>query len=458
MNAQLSLPRTSLEVLKDFFPKLRLREAFAAARLRAEGSLGNPSVHGEVALTADQVDLREFDGPAIDAVRVDLKFNGHQVLVDKLSAATAGGRATISGTIRLPEEWHIGSVPEDVPGDSDTIAADTEADFTPTERPEEGDAEESRAAGALEEIPAYLDLRVDGQQLLLFRSQALVLRTNADLRINGPVASAKVTGNLDLTNSSYYKNINLLPLRLPTGGPSKPKRAKPRQGLNLAGTPFSDWLFDVSIGSADPFLLRGNLARGSLTADGALKGSGRKLSIVGNANIQKFTLSLPFSTVNVTSGSLTFLPDEQLNPEINLYGRTNIDGREINIYAYGPWNDPETVFSSTPPMTEEQILTLLATGATPSELTGDEGQGAERALIYAAKELYRNIFGTEAPLLSQDMFSGRVSLQSDGINAATGEERTTATLHVNENLQLKSSVETDGNFRGVLQYMVRFND
>ncbi len=63
------------------------------------------------------------------------------------------------------------------------------------------------------------------------------------------------------------------------------------------------------------------------------------------------------------------------------------------FYIYGTAEDPQTTFSSQPPLPQEEIIALLATGATFEELTGDANVVAGRAGWLLLQKLYRKVFG-----------------------------------------------------------------
>ena len=53
----------------------------------------------------------------------------------------------------------------------------------------------------------------------------------------------------------------------------------------------------------------------------------------------------------------------------NIQATSTMQDYNIGVYIYGTADDPKTVFSSEPPLPQEDIIALLATGATASQLT-----------------------------------------------------------------------------------------
>ena len=105
------------------------------------------------------------------------------------------------------------------------------------------------------------DLGVTGNQVLLTRSDGIIVRANFGLAIRGPLSSGEVSGTVGITDSRFFKDIDILPLNLPGRPPPQPPAgAMPKIAVDTP--PFKDWKFNISIRTDDPFLIQSNLARG----------------------------------------------------------------------------------------------------------------------------------------------------------------------------------------------------
>ena len=106
------------------------------------------------------------------------------------------------------------------------------------------------------------------------------------------------------------------------------------------------------------------------------------------------------SRFNLVNGQAIFTPvDEDNIPSLRVNAVTYAGGREININLTGPADDMRITLTSTPEMSEEEILHLLTTrGALGSAIFGDEEVGIENIIF---QELIRllNAF------LQQDVIS-----------------------------------------------------
>jgi hypothetical protein len=176
----------------------------------------------------------------------------------------------------------------------------------------------------------------------------------------------------------------------------------------------------------------------------------------GQVRLQNFDATLPFSTLTITLGFIYFNPDDPLNPRLELQGTSLIRDYTIHVYVYGTANAPQAVFSSEPPLPQEEIISLLATGTTREELAGGNVL-ASRAAILLVKQLYRKIFKKGAqPEQNDNSFFSRLDVQFGETDPRTGEQTATARYKVSDNVVLIGDLGVQGSFRGLVKYLIRF--
>ena len=94
--------------------------------------------------------------------------------------------------------------------------------------------------------------------------------------------------------------------------------------------------------------------------------------------------TLPFSRLDIAQGFLYFDPSDSFNPKIDLQGTSLIRDYTVHVYVFGTSLSPEALFSSEPPLPQEEIISLLATGVTRGELVGNNNVLAGRAAMLGA--------------------------------------------------------------------------
>src|SRR4030095_8846599 len=134
--------------------------------------------------------------------------------------------------------------------------------------------------------------------------------------------------------------------------------------LSLPDPPLRDWKFDVAIKTKDPVLIRGNLATGGAIADIKLSGNGLHPELQGTVRLENVEVTLPFSRLEISQGFLYFDPSDSMHPLLELHGAQVLPDYAVRVYVYGTMLSPEAIFTSEPPLPQEEIISLIATGAT----------------------------------------------------------------------------------------------
>ncbi|HEV2095410.1 MAG TPA: translocation/assembly module TamB domain-containing protein, partial [Chthoniobacterales bacterium] len=143
------------------------------------------------------------------------------------------------------------------------------------------------------------------------------------------------------------------------------------------------------------------------------------------------------------------------NPKIDLHGTSLIRDYTVHVYVYGSSLAPEAVFTSEPPLPQEEIISLLATGTTREELTGNNNVLAGRAATLLVQQLYRKVFKKGAVTKSNSVFD-RLQVDVGNVDPRTGQQSATARYKINDQFVLVGDLGVGGDFRGMVRYLIRF--
>jgi hypothetical protein len=406
ITAKAHVPRTSVNFVRQFVPELEQLDGELGMDVDVNGTIGHPILSGAGDMTINVARFTNATIPAVRGFGARLTFRDNALTLDRFGGDIAGGPFTMSGRVTFPKL-----------------------------------------------IEPTFDLRFRSQSVLIARNDTLTVRADADIRITGPLAAATVAGNVALTDSRFLKNIDLLPIGLP-GRPAPQPPAERPEFFSLPSPPFRDWKFDVAIKTKNPVLIRGNLATGEATTDLKLIGTGVHPGLQGVVKMEEVEATLPFSRLNVTRGLLTFTPNDPMNPRIDLQGTSVIRDYTVRVYVYGTLLSPEAIFTSEPPLAQEEIISLIATGATRRELsTGNVLAG--RAAMLLVQQLYRKIVKKGEPTESNTVFN-RLDLDLGTVDPRTGQQQATVRFKIDNHLVLTGDVGVHGDFRGKLKYLIRF--
>jgi hypothetical protein len=406
VNATVRLPRSSVNFIRQFVPAIEQLDGSAALDVAVGGTIADPVFSGSGDININVARFANQTLPALTNYQGRLVFRDNTLTLEKFAGDLAGGPFKLGGRVVFTKL--------------------TEAN---------------------------LDLNLRADSVLVARNDSLTARADANIKITGPLTGALVKGDVALTNSHFLKNIDIIPIGLPGRPAPEPPSSTP--ALSIPNPPLRDWKFDITIKSKDPFLINGNLATGKAIIDMKLKGTGLRPSLQGQVRLENFDATLPFSTLSVQYGFLYFTPDDPLNPRIELHGTSLIRDYMVSVYVYGTSLAPEAVFSSEPPLPQEDIISLLATGTTRQELTGGGNVLASRAALLLVKQLYTKLFKKGEPTKSDSFFS-RLDVGFTMADERTGKESATATYKLTDSVVLVGDVGVAGNYRGLVKYLIRF--
>jgi hypothetical protein len=406
ITAKARLPRSSVNFVRQFVPALEQLDGNLGLDVDVTGTIGKPVFSGAGDMTVNVARFTNATLPALTNFSARLSFAQNALTLERFGGDLAGGPFTMNGRVTFPKLTE------------------------PT-----------------------LDLQLKANSVLLARNDTLTARADADLKVTGPFAAATVSGNVAMTNSHILKNIDLIPIGLP--GRPAPEPPSERPEFSFPDPPVRDWKFDVAVKTKDPVLIRGNLATGGAIADIKLGGTGLDPELQGTVRMENVEATLPFSRLEVSQGFLYFDPSDSMNPRIELHGTSVIRDYTVRVYVYGTMLSPEAIFTSEPPLPQEEIISLIATGATRSELSGRGNVLAGRAAMLLVQQLYRKVFKKGEPTQSNEFFN-RLDLDVGAVDPRTGRQQVSARFKISDQFVLVGDVGVGGDYRGMLKYLIRF--
>ena len=409
LSAEVALPASSLAFLPAWVPALRAVNGTAAADFKVTGTVGRPLWQGRATVSVDQASFVSGSLPTVKDLKFKARVDERQLRLDEASVMLAGGRLRLAGGVGLEN-----------PADP------------------------------------LLDLKLTAEEVLVLRDENLSLRANSSISCRGPLKGAEVRGQIELVHGRVFKEIEFLPLSLPDDLPPPPAPTRlGKEGAPTLPPPFDRWNFDVSIKTGDPVRLMGNVARGNAVVDLKLIGKGARPDLSGTVKLEEMWLKLPFSRLNVTEGLLSFTPDQPFDPRIRITGESITGSRIVQVFVEGRAVDPRVRMTSSPPLPEGEIATLLATGVTTSDLATRGDEAAGRAAFVLLKQTYRKLFPRAATSGDNDE-PPRLSFDFSVFGNDPERRGVSAIYELNPRWRAIGRVGETGSFRGLLHYLIRF--
>ena len=227
ITARVVMPRSPVNFIREFVPALRQLDGSAALNVNVDGTIASPAWSGAAEMNIIAARFENPTLPALHDFKAQLNFRDNILSLARFGGDLAGGPFTLSGRITLPKL--------------------TEPVF---------------------------DLHLKANSVLVARNDNLTARVEADIKVEGPLKSATVRGQVLTTNSRFFKNIDIIPIALPGRPAPHPEPPSVAPTLSFPDPPLRDWKFDLTIKSKEPFLIRGNLATGKAIIDMKVAGTG----------------------------------------------------------------------------------------------------------------------------------------------------------------------------------------
>lgn len=411
ISARLDLPRIDLSRFAALVPGTRKLSGIVSGNIVVAGEFGKPDVQGHIDLTGGGLEMTRADIPPVKGLAASVDLALDRITLKELKATVAGGSLGAAGSLAL----------------------------------ENGK-------------PGAVDFRVKGEHLPLKRDDSLIVRANADLRLAGTWEQAALTGTVGVVDSIFYRDIELLPIGSPFTGPSAaslPKIDVASKPADSVPEPFRNWTLDVAAKTVNPFLIRGNIATGRLDANMRVGGTIGNPAPDGQVRISDFKAALPFSTLKIRAGTVRFTPETGLDPILEIRGTAEPRPYQVGVFVYGRASDPQLVLTSSPPLPENEIMTLLATGTTTSGLE-DPQTASSRALQLFAEELRRGRFKLGKRLRPLLGLLDRVDFTVAEADPYSSESFSTATVQVSDRWFLSAGMSGEGDSRVLAIWRLRF--
>lgn len=389
---------------------------------------------------------------------------------------TIQGNAKLSGTCSLPDfcaqvqlrhgSWR--SPRREIPSPSE-IAADVSwrhrAQFLRVENLTARLADgQIQGGGALQFDrfePQHVQLSVQGRDLPLWRDGSALLRGHARLQVDGSWQQAHVNAAMQLQHGMIYRDIEFIPLatmlRLPIERHARAELDTPLTWRDTTvPSPFSQWTLEGRIDSSQPLLMRGNVLRGEATVNLIAAGTIGRPRLSGGMRVTHLEAQLPFSRLSVPSATVLFEPQQGLIPNLNLKGSSNVGHHDVSLYFFGPLSQPRYELTSSPPLPQHDIVSLLATGTTTDNLTQRNVASAKAAQLIVEEWRRRRMPFASAlqPLIS---LTERFDLAIGDANPYTGKKYASASIALDrKNWFITGAVDAEGQTRSLLMFTFRF--
>lgn len=145
---------------------------------------------------------------------------------------------------------------------------------------------------------------------------------------------------------------------------------------------------DLQLSFDRPIQIKNSLMEAQATGQLSVKGSPSNPVLMGQLKSVKgsqfFFKDKPFQ---IQTANIQFLDPKQINPELFISAQTRVDIYDVNLLIQGTAKEPTIRLSSVPPLSDNDLTSLLALGVTSSrlaEVNSERQQEQTRNEVFAA--------------------------------------------------------------------------
>jgi translocation and assembly module TamB len=230
-----------------------------------------------------------------------------------------------------------------------------------------------------------------GTNAPLVREPGLLLRANLDLSLEKRSGqNPKISGSVQLRDGLLLQDVSsMLVDRL-----ERPSLHPPY--FSITNLPFAHWQLDVKI-TGDRFLrVRSPAFAGALSADGQVQGSLGRPAIKADVRVPAGRILFPFGRLEVERAYATLSGEDPRGPVMDIVATGQNFNYNVRLEVTGTMDNLNVLFTSTPPLSSEEILLMLTAGELPNqEITYSAEARAGRLITYLGREMVTRFFGNE---------------------------------------------------------------
>jgi len=302
------------------------------ADLRLAGPLDAPRLSGSFSMEGGRLRIVGFP-QAFEGIALKASVDDTKATLSSFSARLGGGEVAMSGSATL-------------------------AGFAPT---------------------AYA-LKATGTRVRLTYPEGFTGIYSGELALQGDAEQSRLSGEVRLLRGVYSKDVELTSL-LGFG-------AREYAGSDAELLPDNVFL-DVDLKSDGNVWMRNKLVQVEAGMDLHVGGELVQPELTGRIELfEDGKLTFRDVDYRIRRGSLEFMDLERINPFLELTAETHVEDYDITLHLEGTLDDFEYRLTSAPTLSEQDIISLLLTGQTLTEL-GESGKDVGTA---ATSDMAANYF------------------------------------------------------------------
>ncbi len=274
----------------------------------ATGTFAVPSLNGQVKFTNVNMALQDFPN-GLSQMNGTLQFDQDRLDVKSLTAVSGGGKLQLGGFITFRQG-------------------------------------------------IYADLTATAKDVRIRYPQGVSSMADARFHLQGTQASMLLTGTITITRFAISSDLDVSSLTSSAGGVTLPPDPNaPSNRLRL----------DIHIVSAPQLDFQNSYAKLAGDVDLRVRGTLAQPSLLGHIAITEGNATFAGTKYELQRGDIYFTNPLRIEPLIDLTATARVEDYDITIGLNGTTSKLNPTFRSEPPLSQQDIFSLLSVGRTQQE-------------------------------------------------------------------------------------------
>lgn len=397
---------TELRLYHMFFPFLDDIGGAVQTSATISGSLFKPQILGNLSTSNSLVKIKGFPH-AIERIRAEINFSQTKVLVNSIEAQMAGGLVRGDGSITIKE---------------------------------------------YQDIPT--SIRISLEDVNLNIPDKVYTSGSADLVLSGKWFPFLLSGTYRVSSGVFSREFTAET----NSGPNVRQSVYLPKILRQSN--FEPLAFDIQILFERSFLVKNTMVEGAVQGNLQFKGPLNNPTLIGKLQTDRNSkLTFKDKVFNIQTGTVQFNSLNEINPDLYVSANTRVSDYDIHLLAQGPAKNLRDIrLTSVPPLSEQDIVSLLALGMTSSRM--DQSIGGKEQAAQTGYELGFAIFSQTVNKQFQDRLGLNVQFTSSfdsTRNISVPKMTLSRKLSNKVNASLSRTLGSEQSNEAKLQYLINQN-
>jgi translocation and assembly module TamB len=243
----------------------------------------------------------------------------------------------------------------------------------------------------------YSDLTVTGTDIRIRYPAGISSMINTKLRLQGTQNSLALSGNVLLTRFTINPNLDFASFGGPSGNISPPP--DPNAFSNRVR-------LDIHVTSSPDLDFQNSYAKLAGDVDLRVRGTVSQPSVLGHITVTEGSATFAGTKYQLQHGDIFFSNPVRIDPVIDLDATAHVEDYDITIGLHGTPTNLSPSFRSEPPLSQQDIFSLLAMGRTQEEQQIYSAQAQQAGVNTAADALLGGALNATVSSRIQKLFGG----------------------------------------------------